>query len=111
VAFRYGGEEFLLVLPGVSDRELAERAEEIRQRIDTLVVPVHDSVVDPRISIGGAVYPEHALDIVELLAQADAALYRAKDTGRNRVVIAATSGMAQESPAHAACPTWTIPLP
>ncbi|WP_318245985.1 diguanylate cyclase [Sphingomonas sp. R647] len=86
-AFRYGGEEFTILLP-VDAEHAAERAERIRARVAELEVRHDGNMVGPvTISIGLAAAPEHvAAD--QLIATADAALLRAKQQGRNRVEIA-----------------------
>jgi diguanylate cyclase (GGDEF)-like protein len=88
VACRYGGEEFTLVLPE-TDREIAvRRAEEIRAAIGAITVLHAREVLGPvTASLGLAVFPEDARDPASLLQLADAALYRAKHAGRNRVVV------------------------
>ncbi len=89
-AFRYGGEEFIVLLPLPADRAIA-RAEGIRARIAELALH-HDGHALGRvtISIGLAAIPEHTTPD-KLVAAADAALLCAKESGRDRVEIAATS--------------------
>ena len=85
--FRYGGEEFVVLLPGTSEVEAVYTAERLRSVIAQTDV-LTDSNGDPiavRVSIGGAVFPEHASSEEELFARADSALYRAKRMGKNRV--------------------------
>jgi diguanylate cyclase (GGDEF)-like protein len=88
---RWGGEEFVVLLPGVDSAELAMIAERIRRRVGSLVVTIPDdhgagTVSDLTISIGGAVYPSPGLATLDdLLLAADSALYVAKQAGRNRV--------------------------
>lgn len=90
-AGRWGGEEFVVLLPGVDSAELAMIAERIRRRIGSLVVTIPDdhgagTVADLTISIGGALYPSPGLTTLDdLLLAADSALYTAKQAGRNRV--------------------------
>jgi diguanylate cyclase (GGDEF)-like protein len=89
---RYGGEEFALLLPGTSLAAAEQIAEELRLAILNLGIPNQNSTVEPFVtmSIGVATHiPEHGQDARELLAAADAALYRAKHNGRNRVECAA----------------------
>jgi diguanylate cyclase (GGDEF)-like protein len=77
---RYGGEEFLLVLPGCSSRMGTERAEQIRL---TIGEPSPDS---SQITVSmGVAAAQRTRNIEELLSAADAALYCAKHNGRNRV--------------------------
>ncbi len=79
---RYGGEEFLLVFPGADSSITMSVAETVRKRIA-------DSDFGITVSIGVAVSsPEKGGDIQALLVAADAALYAAKNGGRNRVVMA-----------------------
>jgi diguanylate cyclase (GGDEF)-like protein len=89
VACRFGGEEFVLVLPEASLADAERRAEELRSEIKRLRVSDKGRLLGPvTISIGLAAYPEHGLAGDALLRSADAALYRAKREGRDRVVIA-----------------------
>ena len=85
VVFRYGGEEFLLLLPGLDEATAVARAEGLRQRVAEMVFPTAGDGLRLTISLGLAVYPQHAGDMDELLNQADAALYHSKRSGRNRL--------------------------
>ncbi|HEX8058872.1 MAG TPA: diguanylate cyclase [Novosphingobium sp.] len=87
-AFRYGGEEFLIVMPGFGAEQAAARAEHIRQQIGALVIPHHTGELGPvTASIGLATAPDHC-PFDRLMQTADAAVYRAKALGRDRVVTA-----------------------
>lgn len=88
IACRYGGEEFTVILPEV-DAELArDRAEQIRSSVETLGVRHRrERLGSVTASIGVATFPESSRDAGELLRRADAALYKAKQQGRNRVVL------------------------
>ena len=77
--FRYGGEEFLIMLPETAPRKAREAAERLR-----LLVQSEAGVT---VSIGIAAYEQGMADMGTLVALADAALYRAKDKGRNRVEV------------------------
>ena len=89
VACRYGGEEFVLVLPEASLADGERRAEELRDEIKRLRVSDKGRLLGPiTASFGMAGYPEHGLAGNLLLRAADTALYRAKREGRDRVVIA-----------------------
>jgi len=81
--FRYGGEEFVALLPG-ADREAAMRtAERIRGVVADNVRIGDEKPVT--ISVGGCIYPDDAKDEQELFRLADRALYRSKNEGKNRV--------------------------
>jgi diguanylate cyclase (GGDEF)-like protein len=80
---RYGGEEFAVVLTGIDDPTALEIAERIRHAVATAVTAVPVTA-----SLGVAGCPPHGRSAALLLAAADAALYEAKRTGRNRAVLA-----------------------
>ncbi len=84
---RFGGEEFLVILPGRSAAEARVAAEGIRAAIESFEFPFGDGQPLGRVTISGgvAVYPEDGRDSVEVIKAADAALYRAKNGGRSRV--------------------------
>lgn len=87
-AFRYGGEEFLLLLAGAGTEQAEARAEEIRARIAALKLVLEGVELGPvTASIGVSAAPEHC-PLDRLVVTADAALLRTKATGRNRVVVA-----------------------
>ncbi|HEY5434984.1 MAG TPA: diguanylate cyclase [Candidatus Limnocylindrales bacterium] len=89
LAARYGGEEFVVMLPGASTAEAAMVAERIRaQTAETIIdlSPGHRDQIT--VSVGVAAWPGDATDQAKLLEVADAALYRAKNAGRNQVVVA-----------------------
>jgi diguanylate cyclase (GGDEF)-like protein len=85
IACRYGGEEFLLLLPNMAQDTARARADEIRQKVAALSLKVDGAVFPVRISVGVAEAPRDATDAAMLVKLADAALYRAKTSGRNRV--------------------------
>jgi len=82
---RYGGEEFLLVLPGMTEEGAIERAEELRRAMAATPVKHHTSQITVTASFGVATFPIHGRTVDELIAAADGALYSAKTDGRNRV--------------------------
>jgi diguanylate cyclase (GGDEF)-like protein len=85
LAFRYGGEELVAVLPGCGK----EASHRVADAVRTAVKRIPTSVERPRpltVSIGVASYPEDGTTVREVLDRADAALYRAKADGRDRVV-------------------------
>ncbi len=88
LAFRYGGEEFLLLMPDLGADQAMRRAEEIRSRIATSRMAHDDRELGPvTVSIGLATAPAHC-PLDRLVQTADAALLRAKTQGRNCVVVA-----------------------
>ena len=98
VPCRFGGEEFVVVLPGATAEAAARKAEDLRAKIEALAVRYLDGNL-PRItiSIGVAAFPRSGSTPQELLKVADDALYRAKQEGRNRVCVpAAVKGTAGE---------------
>ena len=89
IACRYGGEEFVLILPEVSLEIALMRAEEFRQGVSNLKVIYRGQLLDNiTISLGVAVYPKNGATTDELLKAADEAMYCAKAAGRNRVMAA-----------------------
>lgn len=98
IACRYGGEEFVLILPEVTLDDAASRAESIRQSARALRVPFHRQVIGPlTLSAGVAVFPDHGPSADALLRAADAALYEAKARGRDRVAVNRAGGLFGES--------------
>ena len=89
IVCRFGGEEFVVVLPMADLKATQARAERIRSRLRELTV-LHkgESLGMITASIGVAALPEHGTSPKELLEAADAALYLAKREGRDRVVVA-----------------------
>ena len=87
VACRYGGEEFLLLQPGLGPDDALLRAESLRKAVSLLSLEHHGvGLGSITVSLGVATYPEHAQGRTALIKRADEALYRAKQGGRNRVV-------------------------
>jgi diguanylate cyclase (GGDEF)-like protein len=85
---RYGGEEFVVVMPGVDAESAVRRADELRRRCAELTVHSEMGEVNTTLSAGVATYPSSGETGAELLQAADLALYRAKDAGRDRVLLA-----------------------
>lgn len=92
---RFGGEEFVLVMSGRSAGQAMSAAEVIRSRIEEYPFEGESTQPGGRVTISGGVacFPDDADDSVELLRNADAALYEAKNAGRNRVMRAEPTGL------------------
>ena len=92
IACRFGGEEFVVILPKASLDDTERRAEMLREAIKGIhrddPARLYPTVT---VSIGVASYPEHGTSVAELLLAADSAMYRAKALGRDRVVVAGDS--------------------
>jgi diguanylate cyclase (GGDEF)-like protein len=89
LACRYGGEEFVLILPDAVLEDTRRRAEELRASVRMLSIRL--GAMELRkitLSLGVAAYPEQGTSAFDLLRSADAALLRAKEEGRDRVLVA-----------------------
>ncbi len=86
IAGRYGGEEFVLLLPETTLPCGLQAAERLRAAIEAMRVPTAQGAISITISLGVAPFTEQTNDLAELIQQADRAHYRAKQAGRNRVV-------------------------
>jgi len=87
IACRYGGEEFVIIMPGASLEVTLDRAEKLQKMIKKLQVGyLGKSLPCTTISAGVAVFPDHDPTGEALIQKADAALYRAKLEGRDRTV-------------------------
>ncbi len=86
ICCRYGGEEFLLILPGSYYSDTSAFAEKLRLQVKQLNMSYDGRKIDSfTISLGVAAYPDQATTYEELVKLADDALYRAKENGRDRV--------------------------
>ncbi|MCW2540819.1 MAG: diguanylate cyclase [Frankiales bacterium] len=87
---RFGGEEFVALLPEVDAGAAESTAERVRRRIANLKVTTAGVPTSIRLSasVGVACFPQHGTELTPLLHAADSALYAAKDLGRNRVILA-----------------------
>jgi diguanylate cyclase (GGDEF)-like protein len=101
---RYGGEEFVVVLPETTADAALEKVESIRQAIERLEIrlPREQGTGQLTLSAGVATYPADGVRADELLDEADARLFKAKEGGRNRVV-----GRLPGSPSPSATPATT----
>jgi diguanylate cyclase (GGDEF)-like protein/PAS domain S-box-containing protein len=86
VACRYGGDEFVIILPDTSAEVVAQRAEEMRIAVGHVGMPYYSHLLRPMtLSFGIATFPANGRTIQELLRASDTALFRAKSEGRDRV--------------------------
>ena len=93
---RLGGEEFCLLLPGTSAEQACQMADRLRTRVAEGGVQVGDISLNYTVSIGVSMLLQSDKSVDTPLARADAALYRAKDAGRNRVACARESELEQQ---------------
>lgn len=91
VVCRYGGEEFLILLPHTSSRLGFQKAEKIRIKYENEVASLYPEAKENSISIGLATTSDHGSNFDAVYQAADKALYTAKHTGRNRTIIANTA--------------------
>jgi diguanylate cyclase (GGDEF)-like protein len=88
IVIRYGGEEFLILLQNVTDIIAAKKvAEKIRQAVENTEIQTEEATIKKTISIGISIYPDQCEKGWECIKYADLALYEAKKTGRNKVVL------------------------
>ena len=106
VVCRYGGEEFLVLLPGTDMRLATTVAEQFRAEFAALPMVFDGRVVQATLSMGVSGFPGHELQAAELIRLADRALYAAKLGGRNQVVCVS------DEVAMARCqPPLSVPVP
>lgn len=86
---RYGGEEFLVILPETTLRAAVNKAEQLREKFKRLTIVYQGRILGrTTISLGVAAFPEHGITPKSLIQTVDKALYQAKEEGRDRVVAA-----------------------
>ncbi len=85
IVARYGGEEFVIILTDSDLKTAKKTAEKIRKACNKQKIRIAKDVLNITVSIGVSEFPEHANQAADLISKADAALYRAKNLGRNRV--------------------------
>ena len=82
--FRYGGEEFAIIIPYGDAETATVIAERLRMKLEKTVSPTGEMIT---VSLGISVYPEHGQDSKEIISAADKALYRSKSEGRNKTTV------------------------
>jgi diguanylate cyclase (GGDEF)-like protein len=89
VVARYGGEEFIVLLPGIPSADAFKYAERLREAIASHPFPHRESQPFQFLSISGGIasFPDHERSIQGVIRLADEALYRAKESGRNRIEV------------------------
>jgi diguanylate cyclase (GGDEF)-like protein len=100
VAGRFGGEEFVILLPHAREVDALAVAERLRVHIASLAIPVDDSdasgpFVRVTISVGVAALDGVSRELTDMLTAADAALYHAKETGRNKTHVVTANAPAR----------------
>ncbi len=85
VLARYGGDEFVVLMPHTGSKAARFAAERIREAIHTSFIEVNGERIAATASLGIASYPEGVDDVRDILEKADVALYKSKQSGRNRV--------------------------
>jgi diguanylate cyclase (GGDEF)-like protein len=89
IVARFGGEEFVILMRDTNLEHARLRAERLRKAVEVLPFQLPSGVIHHMtISLGVAAYPETSNTIESLLADADDAMLKAKDTGRNRIIVA-----------------------
>jgi diguanylate cyclase (GGDEF)-like protein len=113
VVARYGGEEFIVALPGSNQEDAGMVAEKLRQAVEEMVIEIGPGrYARATISLGVVATDQHHLDQKGLVAMADAALYRAKEGGRNQVATAPNSvrGLETASGRRRGGPPRAVPI-
>lgn len=109
VACRFGGEEFVVLLPGATQEMAVQKAEDLRRKVEAVTVRYLDGTL-PRItiSIGVAAFPNAGDNPQAVLKVADEALYQAKADGRNRVHLSSGGSTDTRGPAAMATPDTLV---
>lgn len=86
IACRYGGEEFFIILPQTKVKEATFAAQRLRKVIEKTKIDINETFISVTVSIGVCEYNEN-MDSNQFTQNADKALYKAKETGRNKVIV------------------------
>ncbi len=108
---RYGGEEFVLILPQTGKRGAAQMAERLRSAVENAVYKTSKGDLRVTLSVGVACFPDDGREKGVLVKLADEALYRAKQGGRNRVELAQPDGASPLKEAHGKAAPEPAPAP
>lgn len=84
---RYGGEEFLVILPNTDSNSAVEISERVRQSIESIVIECDKQILSITISAGVSTLSYSETNIEQLIKRADKALYAAKENGRNQIMV------------------------
>jgi len=84
---RYGGEEFIFLMPETNLEVTKEIAERLRRTIANMLIPTDKGELSVTVSLGVAMYDENTLDLETMIARSDQAMYVAKHKGRNRIAV------------------------
>jgi diguanylate cyclase (GGDEF)-like protein len=87
VVCRYGGEEFIILMPGASLPAAAQRAEALRQACAALCIRHEGQALSITMSFGVAALPDHGQEAEQVIIKADKAMYQSKQAGRNQVTV------------------------
>lgn len=86
---RYGGEEFLIVLPGAGVADVKTLGQRVRRAVEATEVDIGTTLLSATVSVGAVAFPNtDVVDVDDLVRNADAAMYAAKSSGRNRLTLA-----------------------
>jgi diguanylate cyclase (GGDEF)-like protein len=96
IVCRYGGDEFVIILPDISMDDARQRLEQLRSDLTRMIVREDgQSIQAVTVSMGMAYFPVHGRSRQTLLHSADQALYRAKEMGRDRIAVASEEPQAK----------------